>query len=156
MDAYRRVRALAGHPPTRRSEDYIRQAAEWRQALMRRSEHDSSKATGRRAPQAELPPPLPYRPAAIALATATLWCALEIIAVLVASDGSSPLLQARVAIAVALIGTAAVVLAVGARHELRRLTPLVRAPGLVPAALAVAAGGFIAGVTALVIAVLTS
>jgi tetratricopeptide (TPR) repeat protein len=143
-EAYRRVRVLAGERPTRRAQGYSRQAAEWRQELMRRSGVGDSEAAGRRhAPGTEPPAPLRYWPAVAALATAALWCALAVGGCLGATDGSSSLLRPRAAVAILLIGMAAVVLAVGARQDLERLGPLVRAPGFAPAALGLAAVGYL-------------
>jgi tetratricopeptide (TPR) repeat protein len=156
QEAYRQVRVLAGQGLTRRAENHIRRAAQWRQELMRRSEIDDSRAAGRRAPPPEAPPPLRYWPAAAALAIAVLWCALEVLAALTASDGSTPLLRPRVAIVILLIGVAAVVLAVGARHDLKRLGPLVHARGFILATFTVTASGFAAGIAALVVAAVAS
>lgn len=152
QEAYRRVRVLAGQRLTRRGEDYLRRAAEWRQDLMRRSEMDNGRAAGRRAPPPKPPHPLRYWPAVAALAFATLWCMLALLAILDATDGSSSLLRPRIAVAILLIGITAVVLAVGARHDLERLGPLVRAAGFVPAAFGVTAAGVVAGIVAIVVA----
>jgi hypothetical protein len=57
-----------------------------------------------------------------------------------------------------LVGIAVLVLAAAARHDLGRLGPLVRppAPGLVPAAFLVAVAGFVAQITAVILAALAS
>jgi tetratricopeptide (TPR) repeat protein len=123
QEAYRQARVLGGRNPRGVTRRYVEQATAALRELIERSDLYSRSHGRRPVPSPQYPARRPYRPAAFGLVVAIVWATIPLAGWFDALDnGVSFLLRWPIAPATMLLGVAALLLLLGARRDLQRLT----------------------------------